>query len=169
MAIAALAVFFPASADWQFTKWNMTRDEVIAASNGTLHAVVPSEKLRFWDQDIGAEGTYTENSLDFVSRFYFNKAGQLKIVRLMPNDMSTCPLLQLYLAGKYGAPAGAGKSSPNTTVRAFDEFWLDQDNGNTVRYTDIIVLLDANRGVRLCFASYFPANSIDKDGKAHFD
>ena len=41
-ALACAAIASPAGAHWQYSKWGMTPDQVVAASKGTVQRVDPS-------------------------------------------------------------------------------------------------------------------------------
>lgn len=119
-------IVLPAEANWQYTQWNMTREQVVASAHGNAHPVVGKPEDRVLGADLGAEGTYATADIKFKSQFYFDVAGRLRIVRLTPVDDSQCQSLADSLNGIYGDPV---ESSGIT------KFWRDIAKGNGIRIT----------------------------------
>ena len=113
---AALCLAAPqAQADWEYTKWGMTKDAVIAASQaaaakdkdtnpGRIAAPPTPENLGRWqgkgDQpDLVA--FYQMDEFLFTALFYFDKDG-LKSVHLMLNNANLGSTLHTRLQQKWG-------------------------------------------------------------------
>lgn len=95
-----------ASAQWQYTEWGMSPEQVIAASNGEVERA-PSDPMREWEGvDIAAEGLYRSGKYDFKSIFYFSR-NELVAVHLelqSSNLESDAIALRHSLYGVYGDP-----------------------------------------------------------------
>jgi hypothetical protein len=126
-----------ARADWEYTKWGMTKDEVIAASKAVAEAehdrdpariaAVPTEKIlpRF----AGSGGPepdlvafHRTDVFSFTALFYFDQTG-LQAVNLMLNDPSEGDALYALLTGKWGQ-SPASRSDPI----GIGEFWQRKDD-----------------------------------------
>jgi len=118
---------FPAQADWQYTKWNMTRAQVIAAAQGAAQAVKGTRDDQVRGYDLGAAGSYSSDDFQFKSEFFFNKAGRLSLVRLLPRQAS-CQALERSLRAVYGKPA---KKSDVVDVTV--TIWRDSAKQNLVQ------------------------------------
>lgn len=109
-AIAALlcvVVASAAKADWQYTKWGMSLDEVIAASKGQMERCDGAcAKLSTDAEFAGATGPYQSGPFDFKAVAYFDKkTGKLSSMLLYLKDVDQAFRLQDELKAKYGRPA----------------------------------------------------------------
>lgn len=145
-AFALIATFgaTPALADWQYTRWGMTPDQVIAASGGAVH------RKSLTEQEINAsfaqagladllEGTYSAGGRSFDATFRFARTG-LETVLLRfdePAGTAACSGLRDDLLGSYGTPVEERRGV--TT-------WLDRRSGNRVSYTSL--------GIGSCYVMY---------------
>jgi hypothetical protein len=142
VAIVALAcctsvVALSARADWEYAKWGMTKDEVIAASKvaaETAHdrdpariAAVPTEKIL--PSFAGSGGPEPDlvafhriAGFGFTALFYFDETG-LQAVNLMLNDASEGNALYDWLMAEWGR-SPASRSGPIGN----SEFWQRQDD-----------------------------------------
>lgn len=130
--LGALAIcLFGASAkaDWQFTKWGMTPDEVVMASEGAASKFPPNEvSCKF-------EGTICQARMPgfqappyvFEARFGFTEARALNTVVLI-TTADKFEALDRALRGNYGAPIDA----TNGDMLA-SRMWKDTATGNQVR------------------------------------
>lgn len=83
LALAALAlvgIATPALADWQNTKWDMTAEQVIAASNGTAKAARDDKGKRIGKQRRLVVGEVTVKDTKLPVDFYFEDK-KLKRIR----------------------------------------------------------------------------------------
>jgi hypothetical protein len=119
-----------AYADWQYTKWGMSPEEVVAASNGNAQLLPDTEakKSRATDNDFItlAKAVRSVNGERFSVSFNFIKhSKRLQMVSLDAVDVSRCTMYKSYLFHRYGAPA----------VSEFDGtllIWRDPPSGNAV-------------------------------------
>jgi hypothetical protein len=141
----------PVRADWQYTKWGMTKEEVIASSSGVAALTRPlaaGEKPRsctagdrgFSDSGIaGAEAPYEAGEFKFKACFFFDKGGKLNGVELgldVGQDEKLAKPLYETLFGKYGAPE---KDYANAVLRVAD--WRREGNRITYWHSTLGVTL----------------------------
>jgi hypothetical protein len=126
-----LSMPLTAYADWQYTKWGMSPEEVVAASNGNAHLVPDAEAKK----ELGDPRSYLVTlaremrSIDgekFSVSFNFGKhSKRLQSVSLDAADVSRCSIYRAALFHKYGTPA---LSEYNATLI----IWRDLPSGNAV-------------------------------------
>ncbi len=78
-----------AIADWQYTRWGMTADQIVAASNGTARKLAGEEQEGESGNSFTAlaVGTFKTGPFDFAVSFRAEKGGDtLKTVRLTLRD-----------------------------------------------------------------------------------
>jgi hypothetical protein len=133
-ALMTLAVAAPARADWQYTKWGMTRDEVTAASGG--RAALDSEGvLRLLDK-------ITLAGQEFRVFFRFDDSGKLMAV-MLEGDTAYYQVIDSALAAAFG-PA---------VTRSDEGFptYVDRAKGNQIYLSDRYVLTIIYRAVETGF------------------
>jgi hypothetical protein len=137
IACCTSVVALSARADWKYTKWGMTKDEVIAASKAAAEAehdrypariaAVPTEKIlpRFAGSGGPEPDLVAFHRIDefgFTALFYFDQTG-LQAVNLMLNDATEGDALYAWLTGKWGRSPASRSSSIGTA-----EFWKRKDD-----------------------------------------
>lgn len=139
----------PAQADWQFTKWGMTPEEVITASNGVAKhnddSQIRSRSPVDGSQSAIVSMPYSTDSFSFEVNFLF-KDNHLSSVDLNMTQGDNLNL-KAALRSKYG-PGGNGASESGRG----NDWWTD---------TDHIALMVAGR---LAFLSYTPRDSSNTKG-----
>ena len=153
VAVPMLALLVPtaAKADWQYTKWGMTPEQVIAASDGaarpTSQPVVPMyQPIGGPSQaEIAASGPalrapFTSGSRKFNVEFTF-KNGKLTEVTLSGVTGADCYALEGELEARYSVPFKKNAVGDITE-------WHDQTNNNSVMF----LITAAPR----CFITYQP-------------
>ena len=131
-ALAALAVLAePALADWQYTRWGMSPDEVKKASEG---AAVENQ-----DRSLDADGLkaqlvapFAGATLPFDAVFLFGIRDRLAVVTLNPRDLASCARLPDVLRAHYGPPLSNEAADKARTAR-----WNDYGNNNVVNFLDL--------------------------------
>jgi len=107
VALLLFSAIFPhfAVADWQYTRWGMTADQIVAASNGAAKKLAGTEQ----EAKSGATftalavGTFKTGPFDFAVSFRADKGGNtLKTVRLTLNNRYQYLDLSNALSTKYG-------------------------------------------------------------------
>lgn len=131
LAAALLLAPFAAKADWQYTKWDMTPEEVISASNGEAKPL--DEKLQVGMRSQPgltpmAIGKHATECCAFDVQFHFGADRKLGAVMLVLADRTKVDLLRRDLMEAYGAPVdrNAGGGSGEIT-------WRDAAAGHVVR------------------------------------
>ena len=77
LALAMATRISPAQADWAFTHWGMTPDQVVSASGGTA-TILPSEKRTRMDPnhlEMTASGKYRDGTLTYDAGYMFDTEG----------------------------------------------------------------------------------------------
>lgn len=141
-------------ADWQYTRWGMTPDEVIAASN---------EKMEKFNAPNGSaagvflKSKYQSENHTFTAYFSFSRAdNKLYMVSLSSTSGGrSCVDLTKSLIEKYGQPS----NTTNVGSNKYGATWESVDNNK-------IVFLLANDK---CHINYTPVNLVMKDLKSHTD
>jgi hypothetical protein len=134
------AVLWPgaAGANWQYTKWGMTPEQVQSAAKGKLSPVATPNACAGCASVALLAGDYEVGGQVFRARFEFADGKSLSMVALaIPSTGRTWGCNEVFdkLALRYGAPAwqapltGDG-SLPNAR-------WLDSRDRNTVFFNDI--------------------------------
>lgn len=132
LALSALACSaLPAAADWQYTRWGMTPDQVRAASDGVARPNA-DRKLDAGGLEAALTAPYQGAAIPFTAVFLFDASGKLKLVTLNPVGGIACPVIVQALSANHGAPEGKDDLVHATTLR-----WDDIDNDNLVVYLDL--------------------------------
>jgi hypothetical protein len=128
MVFGALLTFSaPAFADWQYTRWGMTPDEVAAAAKGQapLNSGTPGQTMEGYV--VGNVGTYQTMTREFSVVFYYQSE---KLSRVQLKTSGDCFPLMNELRATYGHPNFDNRSP---VVRQLT--WRDHDGGNTVTFS----------------------------------
>jgi hypothetical protein len=138
----------PAFADWQYTRWGMSSDEVITASKGSLKRGDGQKSAQNSDTR-QATGSYVTGDLEFDANLWFGPDG-LRTVSLSLRDDKKCQDIQRDLLGKYGTPV---ERSGGTVQRLM---WADREANNRVALV--------TTGLGYCQLSYEPLISGSSSG-----
>lgn len=117
LAVAALAMAglaTPALADWQYTKWGMSPDEVITAANGTAQKVKDEKDKRVRKLPRLATGKASEGKVNFDVEFFFLD-NKLSLIRYQPTGTMDCAGEEQFFLEHFG-PA-----EPTEKVTEFKE------------------------------------------------
>jgi hypothetical protein len=120
-----------AHADWQYTKWGMTPEEVVDASKGTAWPTPNPDKVPHGDTYHLLAGTYATQDFLFEVQFDFDTAHRLSGVRLNLTDYKKCTSLYRRLTSTYGP-----SKQITVTISEVNKWW-DHTNGNVVSLADI--------------------------------
>ena len=153
LATSALACSaLPAAADWQYTQWGMTPNEVRAASNDVAH---PNLDRALDAEDLRAVLTapYQGAAIPFTAVFLFDPENKLQAVTLNPVGGIACPVIVQALNANHGAPEGMADMVKAKTLR-----WDDIANDNLVVYVDL--------GQGNCTIQYSKLPPTRPDGKS---
>jgi hypothetical protein len=108
-AVVLLSAVSTARADWAYTKWGMSPDQVAKASNGGVHVIPEAERKSVEEANLrnGAEGTYSDGGVDFHVGFAFDtKSGGLKCVFYTVLAGAKNPAMRELMIKRYGEPSG---------------------------------------------------------------
>ncbi|TXN08921.1 hypothetical protein FV222_00170 [Methylobacterium sp. WL103] len=130
-AVAACLLTMPAQADWQYTRWGMTVDEVVGASKGVARRYTDLGKNGI-DWKVLAAGNYIGGPYTFTSIFQFGlKDERLTGVRLEPSNADDCSQIPDSLRVNYGRPMKEDTSGPFKSI-----VWLSK-SGDEVTFMRI--------------------------------
>lgn len=104
IALSAMCLPRVSHADWQYTRWGMSPEDVMAASAGIARA----------NDDRGKDATGVFRALlkadydalghEFTAYFGFDANNQLVHIGLEPNDPSQCGAIRADMLSTYGPP-----------------------------------------------------------------
>jgi hypothetical protein len=131
---AALTLPRCANANWQYTRWGMTPEQVINASHGAAHLVPYDPGKSRSGFPCLARGSYSAGSAVFDTYFCFDEQRYLKFVLLeIKNpDIAQIEELKAALLEKYGTPQ----------VKRDRDSWIwnaTKDN-NAIQFNDAILI-----------------------------
>jgi len=157
MAMSAVAVLSaaagPATADWEYTRWSMTPEAVVAASGGKVRQVAGREGERVHDYDLVAQGDHRWRHFDLHAQFYFSPARELKVVRLTLKDNARCDAARRTLQAAHGPGGQEDLKIGDHTIMTFWH-WNDEATGDFIGFTDARATA---RLPRMCFIRLRPA------------
>jgi hypothetical protein len=127
-----------AQADWQFAKWGMSLDQLIAASKGNVVKTTPEEARK---QEMGgglgpavAKSDYASNEINF-SAYYYVTQGKLAAVRLLPVSVSDGPRVADQLRKTHGKPV---ENKDQIGACGYKKLtWRDNAGKNLVTYIQV--------------------------------
>lgn len=92
--------------DWQYTKWNMSIDEAVAASDGLAKPSTPAEAgKKYQNTIVKLNAPYTSGEFKFLAFLHFDPTGhRLIAVSLELQNVQEASYLRVQLATKYGNP-----------------------------------------------------------------
>jgi hypothetical protein len=154
VALAGCALGFstgPGAADWQYTQWGMTIDQVRSASSGVAQPN-PDRSLDVGGLKAALMAPYQGGPMSFTAMFLFDATGRLKVVTLNPAGAIACPMVVQELDANHGAPEARDDMGHAKTLR-----WDDVDNDNLIVYVDL--------GQGNCTIQYSPLPATRPDGK----
>lgn len=137
--LMSLALATPAWADWDWTRWTMSDDQVIAASGGRVKAARGGKDQQIDSWDLRAEGQIQQDGLNFRAQFYFDARGKaLHVVRLTLLDFGDCLKLAKLMVARHG-PSPTDYSNnmdlddgPYTVI---NWEWPDDGHGDVISLT----------------------------------
>jgi len=123
----------PARADWQYTKWGMSPEEVLSQSNGNARRVPEAEIARLspYSRDLVSfvRAAYVANGEKFVVSFQFGKnTKRLQRVDLDAADAANCSAYKFSLLDKFGSPIF--KSADEKLL-----IWRDPPSGDAITWS----------------------------------
>ncbi|MGY3610455.1 MULTISPECIES: hypothetical protein [unclassified Bradyrhizobium] len=106
----------PANANWQYTKWGMTPDQVIAASRGEMKKCdATCSKQRTDTETALTYAKYRSGEFSFTAfAFFGNSSNRLEYVELRLDEASKAYRLLAELKSKYGEPTSQSNTQLST-------------------------------------------------------
>lgn len=96
-----------ARADWAYTTWGMTPEQVVEASGGAATLVPPAERREAAGRELGAQGNFKDGHILLHVLFGFDaKTHGLTCVFYNVADKAQNARLKYRLTERYGAPRG---------------------------------------------------------------
>jgi hypothetical protein len=133
LGAAALATLLPASAraEWQYTRWDMTPEVAVKASNGGMKLLPAKDREK--PSPMGtvkvAEGTFQDSEFRLTVEFLIDaKSGGLACVTYALFDARQNTAFRQAMIKRYGTPMG-GASTPMAPVDG-----LAWDKPDTIQY-----------------------------------
>jgi hypothetical protein len=145
-AIAALAIAAPASADWQYSRWGMSPEEVLAANPALRAGEDPENSIAA--SLVRVSGLHREGGRDFIVRFGFDAANRLNTVYVHPSDPRHCRGMVGAVESRLGRGI-RGTQIPNVLdIRT----WQDPRAGNQLQ----LFVIGRMRRPESCSIRYHP-------------
>lgn len=119
----------PAAADWQYTRWGMSPEQVVAASRGAVQLGPPPSGKTYEGLTGRARGVHNEAGASFDAYFHFDAEFRLARVALERTGGADCAALHNRLLADLGRPAKSTRQSFATIDQ-----WQDRSRGNLVGY-----------------------------------
>lgn len=119
MVLAAVVAGAPgARADWGFTHWGMTPEQVVGASGGTAHLIAPADRTRdvadHWEMAV--DGVIRDGSLTLNGGYMFDtRGGGLKCVMYNATGDNVGKLRDSLLS-RHGRPRKDSEFGPLRTL-----------------------------------------------------
>lgn len=131
--VVALLIAAPAHADWQYSRWGMTPDQVIAASKGAARIPTAAEAAalngpRQTQRPTLAVAEHSAAGIRLSVRFVFDN-GRLALVATEVTRPTDAEPLRQALMMQYGQPAFVSRTSFMTHLG-----WSDRERGNKVEF-----------------------------------
>lgn len=118
-----------ALADWQYTRWGMTPEQVAAASKGTVRVGKGDPRQEFQGAEIGAVGTHVSGRYMFKANFHFIDRKLVEVrLKLIGGDQYA---LKNDLLALYGKPFKESGELLSLTT------WFDPVRNNWI---DLLIL-----------------------------
>jgi hypothetical protein len=118
----------PAFADWAFTKWGMSPEQVAAASNGAIHVLPPGEQKRDEEDHwvIAARGDFKDGDVPLSPGFMFDTRNNGLICVVYGTTGKESDQFLPKLEQRYGKPAAQSEvfSMQTTTWHTPDDIEL---------------------------------------------
>lgn len=148
LTVAAMIFAFPAAADWQYTKWGMTPNQLTSSVPGGVHT--NDDRSRDATPMIARlYSDYSGGGMDFIAYFYFDGSDRLARVSLEPKDMGKCSDLRFELSNAYGQPHDTSISAVTDLAK-----WWSEETGN------IVVFLQIGSGCAVTYSALKEAGEV---------
>lgn len=107
--LAAAAVAMPAQASFEYTRWGMTEQQVIAASRGAARALPAQERRAVGAIEYRITASQrTDAGPSFTVAFGFASPGGLRCISYRADGDGAAIALRAWLIRRYGQPSARG-------------------------------------------------------------
>ena len=127
--IAIMLWSIPAHADWQYTRWGMTANQVVEASKGRA-LEIPSDRQRYRGGVTLLESSYSASGIDFRTIFTFDNSQKLHSIILEPKSFNDCGKIQTLVLSNYGPAIHQDRSGSMMHYQ-----WVDREKSNFIRFS----------------------------------
>lgn len=161
LAMAWLAAPVSARADWDWTRWGMNADAVVAGSDGRVARVEGAANQRVNGWDLKATGPLERDGFRFRAEFFFDPGGEaLHLVRLSLIDVADCGRLEAALRRRHGEPRDQSLTLAlgSQAVRVTLLKWDDDGRGDFLALT---AMPPVGETAGNCFVRYRPLTEPD--------
>lgn len=139
-AIILLAFTLPAHADWQFTWWGMSPEDVIAAGKTKTARLSTAVGAKSWSiEGVGealVSGKYATEQFRFTVHYLF-RSKKLTAVKLTPEPVTEGVNVAAQLGLVYGRVTEQNEEwDPSRTCLRIHRAWRDEAGGNVVQFND---------------------------------
>lgn len=165
-AFGLLAIPAAANADWEYTRWGMTVDEVLAAARGKAQPTKAEKDTDIWGQSQLAAGVFVQNGVTYKAGFYFDRKTRLLTMVDLTPDANDCDDAYDNFVSRLGRGAvssssandGPGKLKLSGEVTK----WRKDSSDETVRFSDLTM---ATSDFRFCNAIFMARDFAAPEGK----
>jgi len=135
LAMFAFAYATAAHADWQYTHWGQSLDELLAMTYKGIRKATPEETYGGTILEYGqalAVGAYSTSEFTFPVNFLF-AGSKLSGVVLSMDTISQAFAVRARLNDQYGDPTKSDKRyNDQTSCTDEDSAWVDKGSGNII-------------------------------------
>lgn len=124
----------PASAEWRFTEWGMTPDEVLAAGGRVVYPSKGRAEEKRAGLQIEVKGVLFDYGVINTLSFHF-KDGRLAMVVVKPKNREDCGRFEAGAGKRYGKP-----TARNRTYFVHSSEWRQPSRNNLVRHIACSIL-----------------------------
>ena len=143
-AVVAVILSVPARADWQYTKWGMSSEDLYALEQGKILKTSPSEETGQSNPYIGRaklKTSYKAGEIAYTAYFLFNN-DKLAAVSLNPEEPRQSQRVKSQLESTHGVPISTVQLGHGITITK----WRDLTKGDMVWFLSV----GENYSIRYC-------------------
>ena len=118
LAAALICVAGPAAAHWEFTRWGMSLQQVVAASRGTVRELPPGERraVPAARMEYRASGEFRSGTLRLTVAFAFDSRNGGLVCVSAQGEAAQSEAVRTWLERRLGAPQERGRDPATGTT-----------------------------------------------------
>lgn len=130
LVVWVVSASFVARADWQFTRWGMSPEQVLAAAKGRAqkHSEEKPNNAGPRSSEVLAVGTYEAGEFKFSVHYEFKERRLVGVLLQLDNVERGSSLVESLMA-RYGTPMSSEKFAGGMMMK-----WLDAKERNTIEF-----------------------------------